>query len=100
MPSADISQVEFAFQFPEVALRNFRLEESNPGVKLKSSTASPSSEFVASVSVQRIKKVAPFAMLSPVIVLLIVVRSAAAFPFFAPVVVVSGVTKLSAATPV
>ena len=98
VPSVDISQVAFAFQLPEATLRNFKLEAANPGVKLKSSTASPSSAPEESVSVQRIQKVAPFAMLSPVIVLLIAVRSAAAFPFFAPVVTVSGVTKFSADT--
>ena len=50
------------------------------------------------MSVQRIQKVAPLAMLSAGIVDESAVRSAAALPFFAPAVAVSGVTKLSAAT--
>src|SRR5436305_1225782 len=70
------------------------------GVREKSSTARPSSAPVASVSFQRIQKVAPLAMLSDVIVEESAVRSAAALPFLAPVVAVSGVTKLRAATPV
>src|SRR4051794_25771929 len=68
------------------------------GVMEKSSTAKPSSAPVASVSFQRIQKVAPLAMLSDVIVEESAVRSAAALPFLAPVVTVSGVTKLRAAT--
>src|SRR5437764_884484 len=43
----------------------------------KSSTARPSSEPAGSKSVQRMKKLAPFAMLRPVMVLLIAVRLAA-----------------------
>ena len=79
-----------------------RLGRTGPacGVSEKSSTARPSSAPVASVSVQRIQNVAPFAMLKPVTVDESAVRSAAALPFFAPVVTVSGVTKFSAATPV
>ena len=70
------------------------------GVTEISSIASPSSAPEASVSVQRIKKLAPFGMLKPVMVELRAVRSPAALPFFAPIVAVSGVMKLSAATPV
>src|SRR3954469_16829486 len=69
------------------------------GVSEKSSTDRPSSAPVASVSVQRMKNVAPFGI-DTVIVVERAVRSAAALPFFAPAVTVSGVTKLSAGTPV
>src|SRR3954466_3854374 len=68
------------------------------GVREKSSTARPSSAPVASVSFQRIQKVAPVAMLKDETVDERAVRSAAALPFLAPAVTVSGVTKLSAAT--
>jgi hypothetical protein len=97
-PSTDISHVAFAFQLPVAALRNFRLEAANPGVRLKSSTASPSSAPEASRSVQRITKVAPFAILSPVMVLLIAVRLAAAFPSSAPAAaaVLMGLVKSNA----
>src|SRR5438045_3732628 len=70
------------------------------GVREKSCTARPSSAPVASVSFQRIQKVAPLAIESELKVVESAVRSAAALPFLAPVVAVSGVTKLSAATPV
>src|SRR5436305_1453048 len=70
------------------------------GVREKSSTARPSSAPVASVSFQRIQKVAPLGMLKEEIVEESAVRSAAALPFLAPVVAVSGVTKFKAATPV
>src|SRR5436305_12328438 len=70
------------------------------GVSEKSSTARPSSAPVASVSVQRMKKEAPFGIVRPVIVVERAVRSAAALPFFAPAVTVPGVTKFSVATPV
>src|SRR2546423_12360347 len=63
------------------------------GVIEKSSTASPSSAPVASVSFQRIQNVAPLGILNPLMVELRAVRSAAALPFLAPVVAVSGVTK-------
>ena len=56
------------------------------GVRQKSSTASPSSAPVASRSVQRIQKVAPFGILRLLIVLEMLVRFAAAFPSSAPVV--------------
>ena len=71
------------------------------GVSEKSSTARPSSAPVASMSVQRIQKVAPLAMLKRRrSVDESAVRSPAALPFFAPAVAVSGVTKFSAATSV
>src|SRR5262245_19204661 len=65
------------------------------GVMEKSSTAKPSSAPDASRSVQRMKKVAPAAMLSPVIDALMVVRFAAALPSSAPAVEVLGLEKSS-----
>src|SRR5689334_17912490 len=62
------------------------------GVSEKSSTARPSSAPLASVSFQRIQKVAPLAMLKDETVDESAVRSAAALPFLAPTVAVSGVT--------
>src|ERR1044071_4999516 len=56
------------------------------GVREKSSTARPSSAPAASRSVQRIQNVAPFAMVSPVIVLVMAVRLAALLPSRAPAV--------------
>src|SRR3954465_5768460 len=68
------------------------------GVSERSSTARPSSAPVASVSFQRIQKVAPLGIDRAEIVDESAVRSAAALPFLAPVVAVSGVTKFRAAT--
>ena len=52
----------------------------------KSSTARPSSAPVASTSLKRMKKVAPFGMFRPVIVEEMAVRLAAALPSSAPAV--------------
>jgi len=64
--------------------------------KAKLSTASPSSELDASESVQRMAKIAPGAMLRPVMVPDKTEKTL--FPSFAPVLAMSGVRKLSAAT--
>ena len=71
------------------------------GVMLKSSTANPSSDPVASKLFQRIKNSAPLAMLKLLIVALTAVRLAAALPSNAPTVpTVKGPLKSSVSTSV
>jgi len=70
------------------------------GVRLKLSTARPSSAPDASMSFQRIQNVAPSAMARPVIGDVSETRLAAALPSLAPVVAVLGVMKSSASTSV
>src|SRR5262249_516404 len=60
------------------------VEPAPSGVSEKSSTPSPSSELGALKSSQRMKNVAPLAILRPVIAKLMVARLAAALPSNAP----------------